>query len=467
MYRFRNNVQNLIVIFIDCICIALSMHLANYIRHKEWMSQEYVVNITGIFLISYILVYLVVNFNRRISENGYLAELVTCAKISVSDAFLAILLIYFTRRVDADFSRGLVGYFLVINTMLLYMCHLILRTSFNNFYDHGASARQLFLVCDYDNVAELVDSLLQKNRWDYKVRNIAIVDSDHRKEKILDIPIIAYTKEEILEYCKSNIVDEMLIVTANGSVSSIINEVISMGITVHVGLKTFNLNLDSKSTVTLIGDQSAITFYNRFLTMKEALLKRLLDLVGGLVGSLVALLLTIVLGPMIKLESPGPIFFKQKRVGKNGRYFMMYKFRSMYADAEERKKALMAQNQMEGLMFKMDNDPRITKIGKFLRNTSLDEFPQFFNVLKGDMSLVGTRPPTVDEFLQYSSYHKMRLSIKPGITGLWQISGRSDITDFEEVVRLDVKYINEWNFWLDIKILLKTVGVVFKREGAK
>src|SRR5699024_735989 len=131
-----------------------------------------------------------------------------------------------------------------------------------------------------------------------------------------------------------------------------------------------------------------------------------------------------------------------------------YKFRSMYIDAEERKKELMAQNEMNGLMFKMEDDPRITKVGKFLRKTSLDEFPQFINILKGDMSLVGTRPPTLDEFEQYKTYHKKRLSFRPGLTGMWQVSGRSDITDFEEIVRLDVEYINNWSVSLDIKILI-------------
>jgi lipopolysaccharide/colanic/teichoic acid biosynthesis glycosyltransferase len=124
-------------------------------------------------------------------------------------------------------------------------------------------------------------------------------------------------------------------------------------------------------------------------------------------------------------------------------------------------------NEMNGLMFKMDNDPRITKTGRFLRRTSLDEFPQFLNILKGDMSLVGTRPPTLDEFAQYSPYHKKRLSFRPGLTGMWQVSGRSDITDFEEIVRLDVAYIDNWSFMLDIKILLKTVLAVFRGSGAK
>ena len=139
----------------------------------------------------------------------------------------------------------------------------------------------------------------------------------------------------------------------------------------------------------------------------------------------------------------------------------------MYQDAEERKKALMEQNKMDGHMFKMDNDPRITKVGKFIRKTSIDELPQFWNVLKGDMSLVGTRPPTVDEYKQYESHHKRRLSMKPGITGLWQVSGRSDIEDFEEVVKLDVAYIDNWSLWGDVKILFKTIYVVFAGKGAK
>ena len=160
------------------------------------------------------------------------------------------------------------------------------------------------------------------------------------------------------------------------------------------------------------------------------------------------------------------MFFSQERVGRNGRKFKIYKFRSMYPDAEERKKELMEKNKMQGLMFKMDDDPRIIPIGKFIRKTSLDEFPQFFNVLKGDMSLVGTRPPTVDEYEQYETHHRVRLAAKPGLTGMWQVSGRSDIVDFEEVVALDKKYIEEWNIGLDIRILLETVKVVLTGKGS-
>ena len=167
------------------------------------------------------------------------------------------------------------------------------------------------------------------------------------------------------------------------------------------------------------------------------------------------------------MQSPGPIFFTQTRVGKNGRPFKIYKFRSMYTDAEERKKELMEQNQMQGLMFKMEDDPRIFPIGKIMRKFSIDELPQFWNVLKGEMSLVGTRPPTMDEFEQYEAHHRARLGNKPGLTGMWQVSGRSKITDFEEVVGLDTYYISNWNLALDVRILLKTVKVVLLGRGAE
>ena len=196
-----------------------------------------------------------------------------------------------------------------------------------------------------------------------------------------------------------------------------------------------------------------------------------MDIAGGVVGCLITGLLYLVVAPCIYIKSPGPIFFSQVRVGKNGKKFKLYKFRSMYMDAEKRKKELMEQNRVKGgMMFKIDNDPRIIGgekgIGGIIRKYSIDEFPQFWNVLKGDMSLVGTRPPTVDEWEKYDLRHRVRLATKPGITGMWQVSGRSDITDFEEVVRLDREYIVGWSLGLDVKILVKTVGVVVLRRGA-
>ena len=193
----------------------------------------------------------------------------------------------------------------------------------------------------------------------------------------------------------------------------------------------------------------------------------MIDILGALVGLLITAVTYVFVGIAIKLDSPGPILFSQVRIGKNGRRFKIYKFRSMYIDAERRKKDLEAQNEMKGLMFKMEDDPRVTRVGRFIRKMSIDELPQFWNVLKGDMSLVGTRPPTEDEFEQYTPYYRRRLCMTPGLTGLWQVSGRSNVGSFDDVVKLDLHYIDHWSLSLDLKILFQTIIVVLFGKGAK
>jgi exopolysaccharide biosynthesis polyprenyl glycosylphosphotransferase len=240
-----------------------------------------------------------------------------------------------------------------------------------------------------------------------------------------------------------------------------------MGIVVNLNLDLFNLGESGQKRIYTLEKYHVVAFASRLFDYRMVLIKRLTDIIGALIGLMFTVLVGIILAPFLLLESPGPLIFCQERVGVNGRVFRFYKFRSMYVDAEKRKAELMAQNEMNGLMFKMENDPRITKVGAFIRKTSIDELPQFWNVLKGDMSLVGTRPPTVDEYQQYNYYQKRRISFRPGITGLWQISGRSDITDFDEVVKLDLEYIDNWSLMLDLKIILKTIWVVLRGSGAR
>ncbi len=194
--------------------------------------------------------------------------------------------------------------------------------------------------------------------------------------------------------------------------------------------------------------------------------KRFVDIAGSLAGVILLSLLFIIVAALIKLEDPkGNIFFSQKRVGKDGKLFNMYKFRSMVSNAEEKLQELLQHNEVSGAMFKMKDDPRVTKIGKFIRKTSIDELPQLFNVLKGDMSLVGPRPPLPREVEDYSDYDKQRLLVTPGCTGLWQVSGRSNL-GFKEMVELDLKYIRTRSFLFDIKIILKTVLVLFGSKDA-
>lgn len=241
---------------------------------------------------------------------------------------------------------------------------------------------------------------------------------------------------------------------------------ITMGVTVRL-VVNFYKKRRADSYVSTIGTYPIITYHTITLNTTEQLIKRLMDIVGGLAGALLSSPIMLITAIAIKLDSKGPVFFNQVRVGQNGRQFKIYKFRSMYIDAEERKKELMAQNEMQGgVMFKMKDDPRVTRVGKWIRKLSIDELPQFFNVIQGTMSLVGTRPPTLDEVEKYKTNHWRRISIKPGITGMWQVSGRSDVLDFEDIVEMDVEYIDKWSIFEDIKIIFKTVGVLLKRKGA-
>ncbi|MNR81934.1 UDP-glucose:undecaprenyl-phosphate glucose-1-phosphate transferase [compost metagenome] len=228
------------------------------------------------------------------------------------------------------------------------------------------------------------------------------------------------------------------------------------------------------SDVTSFNQAHGLPTYHEGLGAHPSLLgigrasKRMTDFIVAGLGLLAILPILIAIACMIKLDSPGPVIFRQKRVGLNGREFWMYKFRSMAIDAEQRHQALLAQNEMkDGVIFKMTDDPRVTRLGRLLRKTSLDELPQLFNVLRGEMSLVGPRPLPTYEVAQQTPYQMRRLDVVPGCTGLWQTSGRSNLDSFAQMVELDFEYIRNWSFTYDLAILFRTFQVLFKAEGAR
>ena len=248
-----------------------------------------------------------------------------------------------------------------------------------------------------------------------------------------------------------------------------------MGVMVYVDLNMFS-EVMPNAYFGKINSAFVMTTCINTVSITDMAIKRTIDICAGVVGCIITAILFLFIGPAIKIADPkGAVFFAQIRAGKSGRPFKIYKFRSMYSDAEDRKKELMDDNKMDGLMFKIDADPRIIGSGKdgtkkglghFLRSFSLDEFPNFWSILKGDMSLVGTRPPTMDEYEKYELHHKSRLAVKPGLTGMWQASGRSDMTDFEEIVKLDNEYIKNWSLGLDFRIIFKTILAVVTRKGS-
>lgn len=308
------------------------------------------------------------------------------------------------------------------------------------------------------------------NKTSVKVEEIGyIIEGDMPKNRIFNVLGTLDNLEDIIR--KYEIDQVFYILHSDDSIDRIRDQIdlcLEMGVTVKVVMDVaYSRRMNrSDSFVSSVGTYPVITYHTIALNSYEQVLKRALDLVVSVVVAIVLSPLMLITCIAIKLDSPGPAFFKQKRVGQNGRIFDIYKFRSMCVDAEDRRHELEDQNEMDGFMFKIKDDPRVTRVGKFIRRTSIDELPQLFNVIRGEMSLVGTRPPTTKEVSGYKRSQWRRISIKPGITGLWQISGRNDIKSFDEVVELDLKYIDNWTIWSDIEILFKTVGVLLRRKGA-
>ena len=292
-------------------------------------------------------------------------------------------------------------------------------------------------------------------------------------QSIEGFPVVANV-HSMMRYIKNEIVDEVFIdvdYKTRESIKPMVMELEDMGVIVNLKLEILDSYKDFDSKLGYIGAVPVITFANRIYDWKGMLVKRCIDILGAIVGLIVMFIAMIFVGPAIMIESPGPIFFKQKRVGKNGRYFEIYKFRSMYMDAEERKKDLMAQNEMDGLMFKMKDDPRITKVGKFIRKTSIDELPQFINVFKGDMSIVGPRPHMLahtETYAQLIDKYMVRHFIKPGVTGWAQTHGfrgeTKELSQMEGRVKADIWYMEHWTILLDLYIIYKTVANVIVGE---
>lgn len=312
----------------------------------------------------------------------------------------------------------------------------------------------------------------------YRLVGIGTTDVHTVKSKLKkDWPVVTLT--EAVNFVNHSWVDEVFIDLPDNNefVNQLIDCFIDMGVTVHFKLAKVLSQKGKRQTVEKVLGYTVLTTSMNIIGEKQLLYKRTMDIIGGVVGVSLTALATLIVAPIIFIQSPGPIFFSQVRIGRNGKPFKMYKFRSMYLDAEARKQQLMTKNRIkDGFMFKMEDDPRIIGSGKdgkqkgighLIRKTSIDELPQFYNVLKGEMSLVGTRPPTMDEWKLYDQHHRARLSTKPGITSIWQVSGRSNITDFEKVVEMDTDYIKNWNIGTDVRIIFQTVGVIFKgNDGA-
>ena len=478
MYQKENSswVKHADFTICDMLCLQLAFVLAYWIRNG--IDQPYETELyRNVAVVMFLIQLMVTFFNESFSgvlRRGMLVEL----KKTFEQCTLVCLLVLaymFLLRIENNYSR-----MILLITYVLYICFSYCgRQALKKFLkDHRyeeSEKRSLLIVTVSENADNVVETIRKNNYGTYHLAGIVFMDCDKKGASVCGVPVVA-GKEDMISYIHKNWIDEVFFAVPKEIPipEQMIKDCSAMGVVIHMRLATMK-SLGKNQVVEELGGYTVLSSSIHIVTPRQMFVKRAMDIAGGLVGCLFTGIAAIFLVPAIKIKSPGPAFFSQVRMGKNGRPFKIYKFRSMYMDAEERKKELMAQNKMQGNMFKMDNDPRIIGsekgpgkgIGNIIRSLSIDELPQFYNILRGDMSLVGTRPPTVDEVAAYDLHHKVRLSMKPGLTGMWQVSGRSEITDFEEIVRLDAYYIENWSLKLDLKIILKTFKVVFAKEGAE
>ena len=472
--------KHLDFILLDVLCLHIAFALAYITRHgflNPYADSLYR-NIAIIYTLADFAVLIMNSTMKNVLKRGFFKEVAQTLRHVL--LVTVIMLVYLFSAQYGDAYSRITFYLTTVYYMLIaYGVRVIWKTVLRR-KKSDLMVVAAFFVTTYERAEQVISSLRENSMGRYNIQGICLLDRDMVGQEILDVPVVA-TRDNLLEYLCDKWVDEVFVSVPVGGEypGELIDTITEMGIVVHIQVEQICVEAWQHQVIEKVAGTTVRTLSMTMATPVELFWKRALDIVGGIVGCMITLVLTVIVGPMIYIKSPGPIFFKQTRVGKNGKKFKMYKFRSMYMDAEARKAELMAQNRVQGgLMFKLEYDPRIIGcekrsdgtikkgIGNYIRDWSIDEFPQFFNVLKGDLSLCGTRPPTVDEWEKYELHHRARLAIKPGITGLWQISGRSDITDFEQVVELDKKYIREWSMVRDLKILLKTVLVVLGRKGS-
>lgn len=466
-------------ILLEIICLQVSYVLAYYIRHREafWHSETYLAVAFFLFINELVITYFNETF-KNVLKRGLYGELTATIKHIALIILVTVFGMYVTKYSN-EISRLTIFYCGAIHLALSYFTRIIYKKLMLSRMNKAGS-RSLLIIASRDEVESILEEIYMHNYEMFIIRGIVLTDNPAREEEIKGVPVVC-PFEGAPEFVCREWVDEVMFFgeASDPKVKKVLDRLFETGVTVHFSVANLVKFENKDQIVERVAGQTVVTMSLNYASPRQLLLKRLIDILAGLAGSIVTIILAIIFGPLIFISSPGNIFFTQERIGRNGKRFRIIKFRTMYPDAEERKKEYMDQNRStDGMMFKLDFDPRIignrvtaggkkkTGLGQFLRDHSIDEFPQFFNVLLGQMSLVGTRPPTPDEWDKYDLHHRARLTIKPGITGLWQVSGRSEITDFEEVVRLDREYITKWTMGRDFRIILKTIWVVLRGSGA-
>ena len=364
-----------------------------------------------------------------------------------------------------DIPRTVVLMTIVLVTVSLSVRRLVYRLLIYRRFERGVGTRNVLIVGTGPEAQALRHHLESIKHLGYTFKGFIDFPNANSRFTSTSGDVVG-TLDTLFTHARKQFVDEIFFTTAceRGIVQEVLEKARTQGIDLRVVPDMYD-GLAWNSPIEYIGQFPTIPLHTGHVPEVGLLVKRVLDVVLSAITVAVLSPLLLAVAIAIKLDSPGPVFYSSERIGKRGRVFRCIKFRTMVCDAEKRRADVMHMNEREGVLFKISNDPRITPLGRFLRKYSFDELPQFFNVLRGDMSVVGPRPPLASEVREYKLSHLRRLDVMPGITGLWQVQGRQD-PSFDSYISLDVTYIENWSVWLDLKIILRTVAVVFAGTGS-
>ena len=409
--------------FFDLLWLQIAFIIAFFLRQGSvWVYQDSIYREMALMVgLVHICVAVFGESYRDVLKRGWMVEFFETAKHVALVLGGEVFYLFFTKS-SSEFSRLNTVYFSISAVLLLYGWRCFWKRILIKNMLRIKDKRLFLLVADQKNAEKMLSVFQKQKMLDFEIRGVILYENVSKIRRICGVPVVG-DLSNAERYLENNVVDEVLFAQSRDSEppQELMKKCEVMGLTIHIQIPENDI-LPSAATIEHISGIPVFSSCVRFVTARQMMIKRCMDIVGGIVGLIFTGIISIFVVPAILICDPGPVIFSQTRVGKNGRLFKLYKFRSMYRDAEDRKKEFEAQNQINGPMFKMEADPRIIGsgpdgrkkgLGWFLRSSSLDEFPQFWNVLKGDMSLVGTRPPTVDEWEKYELHHRSRMAIKP------------------------------------------------------
>jgi len=464
-------ITRLAVSFLDTLVTILSFVLAAYLRNASLAIYPFGGVIIWSDYLGFLIMIILIWRGLFGYQEAYLGQRYTSFKneiiVVIKTIFIGSLIILtMAFIVKSIIPRTLIAFFAIVNLIMLSIEKVLLFQFIKHLRKQGKNIKKVLILGTGDVAKIFIDSVKKNADWGLKIIGLICKDAINVGSERYGYQLMGHIAH-LRKLLHDNPIDELVIALPARHLYSV-EEVMAIcdeeGVPVRI-ISPFFKNLIAKAKTDMVHGLPIIKFSSVERNDFEAAVKRGIDITFALFLSILLFPLFILIALLIKLDSKGPVFYKWKVLGINKRPITSYKFRTMIQNADDLKPELASSNEMNGAAFKMKDDPRITKMGKWLRKFSLDELPQFWSVLRGDLSLVGPRPPLQTEIEKYEGWHRRKLSVKPGITCLWQVSGRNTISDFDEWMRLDMKYIDEWSLWLDCKILLKTPLVALKGTG--